>query len=95
MPRFDEDYDKHKSARNKQTHGIDFLEARELWNDRDRIEIPARTHGDEPRSLVIGRIGQHLWTAVITYRHEQDIRIISCRHPHDNEAAIYAGRDRP
>lgn len=49
------EYDGEKSAANKPKHGIDFEEARELWADPARVEIPARVT-DEPRWLVIGRI---------------------------------------
>jgi uncharacterized DUF497 family protein len=82
------EFDPAKSARNKAKHGIDFVEAQALWHDPDLLEAPARTR-DERRVLVIGRIGRHLWTAVITYRHENSIRLISVRHPHDDESAAY------
>jgi uncharacterized DUF497 family protein len=55
-------------------HGIDFLEAQQLWNDPHLLEIQARST-DEPRFLVIGKIGLTHWSAVITYRDEK-IRII-------------------
>jgi uncharacterized DUF497 family protein len=55
------------------------VEAQLLWRDPDRIQIPARTE-DEPRFLVVGRIGVQHWSAVITYR-EELIRIISVRRP--------------
>ena len=38
-------------------HGIDFVEAQALWLDVDRLELLARPM-DEPRALIIGRIGQ-------------------------------------
>jgi uncharacterized DUF497 family protein len=37
-------------------HGIDIIQAQELWRDPYLIEIPGMTV-DEPRYLVIGRIG--------------------------------------
>ncbi len=74
---------------NKVKHGIDFNEAMELFRDENRIEIPARTTG-EPRSLVIGRIREELWSAVITYRGEQT-RIISVRRSRREEVELYEG----
>jgi uncharacterized DUF497 family protein len=68
-------------------HGIDFVEAQALWSDESRLEIPARTL-DEPRSLVIGRIEEHHWSAVITAR-EQRIRIISVRRSRIEEIELY------
>jgi uncharacterized protein len=71
----------------KEKHGIDFVEAQLIWEDIDRIEIPARTD-DEPRYLVIGRIERKYWSAIITYRSEK-VRIISVRRSRNEEIAIY------
>lgn len=79
-----------KSAANKAKHGIDFVEARALWSDPNRIELPARPM-NEPRLLIIGQIMQAVWTATVTYRHEETIRIISVRRARDSERAHYAG----
>ena len=81
------EFDNHKSESNRQKHGIDFPAAQALWDDSDRIEIPARTD-DEPRILVIGRIDGRVWSAVITYRGEH-VRIISVRRARRKEIAIY------
>ena len=83
------EYDEAKSHANAGKHGIDFVAAQALWLDDLRIEVEARTE-DEPRSLVIGRIGEAHWSAVITYRGER-IRIISVRRARDEEIAIYEG----
>jgi len=81
------EFDPRKSASNKRKHGIDFVEAQALWNDQDLIEIPARTE-DEPRFLVVGRIGEKHWSGIITHRGEQ-IRIISVRRSRREEIEIY------
>ena len=80
-------YDPEKSESNKLKHGIDFLEAQALWDDPDLIEIPARTT-DEPRFLVIGKIGSSYWSGIITYRGD-NIRIISVRRSRPEEVEIY------
>ena len=81
------DYDEAKSQSNQAKHGIDFIAAQRLWNDPDLLEIPAKTQ-DEPRFLVIGRIAEKHWSAVITYRQER-IRIISVRRSRTEEVALY------
>jgi uncharacterized DUF497 family protein len=81
------EYDPKKSLANKNKHGIDFFEAQELWNDIDLLEIPAKTT-DEPRFLVIGKIGDKCWTGVITYRNDV-IRIISVRRARIEENELY------
>lgn len=72
------EFDENKSRLNKKKHGIDFVEAQLIWEDDNLVEIPARTE-DEPRHLIIGKIGISYWSAVITYRNS-NIRIISVRH---------------
>jgi uncharacterized DUF497 family protein len=82
------EFDATKSAANKTKHGIDFIEAQALWLDPDRVELSARpTH--EPRFLIVGQIRQDLWTAAVTYRHEETIRLISVRRARDSEKAQY------
>jgi uncharacterized protein len=49
------EFDSSKSQRNREKHGIDFDEAQSLWDDEDRLEIPAKTL-DEPRFLMVGKI---------------------------------------
>jgi hypothetical protein len=81
------EFDEQKSVTNKAKHGIDFVEAQALWLDPDRLETPART-ADEPRFQVIGRIGDGLWSAFITYRGGAT-RIILVRRTRDEEEARY------
>ncbi len=81
------EFDPNKSAINKTKHGIDFIEAQKLWTDINRMEIPARTQ-DESRFLVLGKIADKHWSAVITYRDDK-IRIISVRRSRNEEVNIY------
>ena len=83
----DFEFDHLKSAANLAKHGIDFLEAQSLWSDPDLLEVPARTTG-ETRFLVIGRIRQQHWPAVITYRSPR-IRLISVRRSRVDEVQLY------
>ncbi len=80
-------FDKNKSASNKQKHSIHFNEAKKLWEDTNYVEVPVKT-SDEPRFLIIGKISEKYWTAVITYRSET-IRIISVRRSRKEEIEIY------
>ncbi len=81
------EFDPKKSAANKAKHGIDFIEAQALWTDEALLEAPARTD-DEPRFLVIGRIGERHWSAVCVQRGERT-RIISVRRSRDEEVKFY------
>jgi uncharacterized DUF497 family protein len=81
------EFDEAKSLANKAKHGIDFVEIQALWLDEIRVEIPARTQ-DEPRFIVIGRISDIHWSAVLSYR-EGRTRLISVRRSRAEEVAIY------
>ena len=83
----DFEFDQRKSRSNRSKHGIDFVEAQQLWDDPDLLEIPART-ADELRFLVIGKIGGHHWSGIVTNRSDR-IRIISVRRSRGEEIALY------
>ncbi len=82
------EYDENKSLVNKSKHGIDFNQAKELWNDPYAFEIPSPQSEDEDRFLVLGQINLKNYTAIITYR-ETNVRIISVRRSRDKEKKLY------
>jgi uncharacterized protein len=81
------EYDEQKSRSNLGKHGIDFEAAQALWNDPSLLEVRARSE-DEERYLLIGRIGNQHWSAVVTYR-DGRIRLISVRRARNTEVALY------
>ena len=81
------EFDPTKSEVNKAKHGIDFEEAKALWQDVERLSIPV-AYKDEVRYALIGRIGSRYWTAVFTYRGDV-CRIISVRHSRKEEMELY------
>ena len=81
------EFDHGKSRSNQDKHGISFPQALNLWDDECLLEIPARTD-DEPRWLVIGKIDDLHWSAVITRRNNRT-RIISVRRSRRNEITWY------
>ncbi len=82
------EFDINKSESNEEKHGINFKEAQALWNDPDLLEIPAKNVQDENRSLLIGKIGDKHWSAVITCRNNS-VRIISVRRSRKREVEYY------
>ncbi|NDV63228.1 BrnT family toxin [Puniceicoccales bacterium CK1056] len=88
-------FDPAKSASNQAKHGIDFEEVQVLWSGR--LTKTQLSYPLEPRSMVVGRINQKFWSAIITQRHEE-IRIISVRRSRKNEIRTWrqhheSGRD--
>ena len=86
------EYDPRKSQANRDKHGIDFHEARALWQDAGRIEVRAATT-DEPRYLVIEQVAGRFWTAVAT-RRGAVVRIISVRRSRKSEENLYESHNR-
>jgi len=82
------EYDRNKSLSNKQKHGIDFEEAKLLWNDDRMIEI-LTSYEDEERFINIGKIQSKFYTVVTTIREKEKIRIISARRARKKEIELY------
>lgn len=82
------EYDENKSKINKSKHGIDFEEAKELWEDPYSFELASPQSEDEERFLVLGQISSKNYTAITTYRNE-NIRIISVRRSREKEIKLY------
>lgn len=85
MPTFE--FDAEKSAANRAKHGIDFVEAQQVWTDTRSIEFAARSD-TEPRLGQIGLIEGKLWTVFFTMRKDA-IRIFSARRARQAEARLY------
>ena len=81
------EYDPAKSAINQSKHGINFEQAQQLWLDQFRVEIQAKSM-IEPRFMIIGKIEDRYWSAIVTYR-QQITRIISVRRSRKGEIELY------
>ncbi|MCM2477707.1 BrnT family toxin [Rhizobium sp. CG5] len=80
------EFDPAKSAMNKEKHGIDFIEAQELW--RGTALLTSARSDDEPRLGLVGIVGGKCWMAVFTLR-DRSVRIISVRRARDYERKLY------
>lgn len=81
------EFDPKKSASNKRKHGIDFVEGQILWDDPERLELPAKTVGEQ-RYILIGKIKGKHWSAIFMIRDEVT-RIISIRRARIKEVEAY------
>ena len=81
------EYDINKSIINKDKHGIDFEEAKELFFDNNAIIYPTK-FTKEIRYFVTGKIKEKFYTAIITYRDDK-VRIISVRRARKKEIKYY------
>ncbi|WP_416358354.1 BrnT family toxin [Aureimonas phyllosphaerae] len=84
------EYDPEKSISNLAKHGIDFDEAKRLWDDPRLFVFKVQTE-NELRLIGIGRIGDLDWSAIFTPRNG-GIRLISVRRSRKLEVERYEGQ---
>jgi uncharacterized protein len=86
------EFDPVKNAADRVYHGIDFVAAQALWLDDRRIEIDARS-SDEPRRVLVARLGHRHWAAIYAWRGGR-VRLISVRRARFREIRNYE-REEP
>ena len=79
------EYDENKSQSNLAKHGIDFKDAREVW-DGPVIEIERAIRQGEERISIVGNFKGDAFIVVYTWRGE-NIRIILARRANRTERA--------
>ena len=80
------EFDRNKSDLNLQKHGIDFISAQRLWENKV-VQLKV-TELPEERYFNFGVLDGKHWTAVVTYR-GTNIRIISVRRSAKKEVEYY------
>ena len=81
------EWDETKRQTNLEKHGLDFREARLIFDGRNAVHVPALKN-EEARFLSIARIGEKFYTVVWTWRADHR-RIISFRRSRDGEERAY------
>lgn len=82
------EWNDNKRLSNVEKHGIDFLDAIEVFSDPDRIELESPRE-QEVRVQTIGKLNAGLIILVVwVYRHKKK-RIISARCASRKERSIY------
>ena len=82
------EYDENKSQINKEKHGIDFVDAQNLWQDGNALVVPVNVIDDEIRYALISIFKDKCYTAIFTLR-DEIYRIISVRRCRKNEERNY------
>jgi len=82
------EYDKNKSKINKEKHGIDFIEAQNLWQNDNALIVPAKIVDNEVRYALISLFKGKCYVAIYTMR-DEIYRIISVRRCRKNEEKSY------
>lgn len=84
------EWDDVKAASNVRDHGVDFREAKTVFEDPFAITIPDELHsGDEPRSITLGRSLLDKVLLVVHTERKERIRIISARKATPSERFQY------
>lgn len=82
------EYDSKKSEANKAKHGIDFEQAKALWDDRNMLVVDSQ-YSSEERQMGIAQLSNKIWSAIFTVRGEK-VRLISVRRARDEEVKRYS-----
>jgi len=83
------EWDEKKNEFNKKLHGIDFEDARFVFNDPYKVILPDLFHSEnEERWLAIGLVSRVLFV-VFTEHEENIVRIISARIGTKTEERLY------
>ena len=88
------EWDKTKSIKNEEKHGVSFKEAQSVFYDESAVEFFDDTHSDdEDRFLLLGRSNNFriLMICHCVRENESKIRIISARKATKNELEFYKG----
>ena len=81
------EWDEDKSLANLEKNGIDFLNARQLFDGRP-LYIGLSERWEELRLVSTGRLGESFYTVIWTLR-DGRVRIISCRKARNGEERAY------
>ena len=81
------EWDENKRAKTLKERGLDFRDARLIFDGRSVVHIPA-VKNDEARFVSVALIGQKFFSVVWTWRGEWR-RIISFRRARDGEEKAY------
>jgi uncharacterized DUF497 family protein len=81
------EWDEAKRQKNLEKHGLDFLDARLIFDGRKAVHVPA-FRNDEARFASIAMIGVKFYTVIWTWRANRR-RIISFRRARDGEERTY------
>jgi len=81
------EFDPEKIQTNLSKHGIDFTQAQQLWDDPGLLQLQAKSK-TEARSLLLGKINNKHWSAIVAYRGDA-IQIISVRRSRKREVERY------
>lgn len=84
----DFEWDEEKRLSNVRKHGIDFLDAKEIWQGQVLETASPQAHHSEERRIAIGQTEGRLLTVVFTWR-ENKRRIISARIARKDERENY------
>jgi len=84
--RFEWDEDKRRS--NIAKHGIDFVDALEVFDGRHRLDFES-PRGGEQRILSVAQLGERIIAVAWAWRGEEMVRVISVRRARHEEERGY------
>ena len=87
------EWNEEKNKLNVEKHGIDFVDAKEIWKGLV-LDLPSpQDHHSEERFIAIGLSKERHITVIYTWR-DTNRRLISARKARDNEQKKYENETR-
>ena len=83
------EWDEAKRTTNLEKHGVDFVDASDMWAGPMLVAEDARREYGESRYIGMGYIQGRLMVVVYTHRTANVVRIISLRKANSREVRIY------
>ena len=87
------EWDNNKNENNITKHGIDFIDAKEIWQGVVVEVFSPQTQHNEKRIIAIGLYKRRYITVIYTWR-EENKRLISARKARKNEQEYYKNEIR-
>ena len=86
------EWDENKNKSNKKKHGIDFIDAKEIFKDENRSNsVDDRVEYGEKRWITVGKMFKAIIVVIYTIRNAT--RIISARMANKKERAAYNNKE--
>ena len=83
------EWDEAKRTTNLEKHGVDFVDASDMWTRPMLVAEDVRREYGESRYIGMGYVQDRLMVVVYTHRTANVVRIISLRKANSREVRIY------
>lgn len=88
------EWNEDKRKLNLENHGLDFIDAAQVWTSSKVIQQDNRKDYGEKRFIALGLLNQRIVVIVYALREINKVRLISFRKANEREIKIYEKNDK-